>query len=306
MSYVVDDIGAVVAKCSFKLLEKLQLVDPLITAIHYKYGHYTDIQNELLLESKERLNRYPLVALFEDFAIDRGEEGLDGISNLKIIILHSSQAAVTRGWREENVFRKILYPIYEEFKRQLFLSGIFNVYSADQIKHRQINRPHWGDPGLYKNKDYIFTDVLDGIEMSNLSLESYFETLCIPKTPELGPELVTNGGFNSDANGWILGAGWVYFEGEVKHVSGVQELNQILILTDGMKLRASFNITGDIGFVTAELDRGTAVVFNAGVGDVTFDGKWIGSDSHNGYVIRFKPSNNFNGSIDNVSIKEIL
>lgn len=177
--YVVDVIRDVVANCSAKLLPTLQGIDSLITSIHYKYGHYTDIQAELLQESKNRLNRYPLVALFEDHAISHSKEGLTGVANLKIIILYLSRPDRTRQWREDNVFRPILYPIYNEFLRQLFLSGKFNVYSQDQIKHVQINRPHWGDPALYRNDAYLFTDVLDGIELSNLSLEIYAGSDCV-------------------------------------------------------------------------------------------------------------------------------
>jgi hypothetical protein len=60
--------------------------------------------------------------------------------------------------------------------RQLKLCGEFNIYDETQIKHDQINRPHWGDPALYKNDGYLFPDVLDGIELANLQLETFLQT----------------------------------------------------------------------------------------------------------------------------------
>ena len=174
--YIVDVIGDVVAAVSAKLLTQLQTVDPLITGVHYEYGHYTDIKERLIQYGKTaKQDRYPLVCLFEDHRIRHSKEGLTGVMDLKILILHSSKNTVTREWREANVFRPILYPIYFEFLNQLKLSGNFNIYDASKIQHDQINRPHWGDPALYKNEKYLFDDVLDGIELSNLSLETYLD-----------------------------------------------------------------------------------------------------------------------------------
>lgn len=174
--YVKDIIGDIVAKVSAKLLTKLKAVDPLITGVHYEYGHYTDIQERLIAKSEstsQRTARFPLIAVFEDDRINHKREGIFGVAGMKMIILAQTSDKITRVQREERVFKPILYPIYEEFLNQLWLSGKFMVYSPDQIEHTQINRPHWGDPGIYKNEGYLFTDVLDGIELSNLQLPIY-------------------------------------------------------------------------------------------------------------------------------------
>lgn len=178
MTYLVDIMENVVSKVSAKLLTQLQTVDPLISGVHFEYGHYTDIRERLTTKSQsaEVVNRYPLIALFEDFRIRKGKAGLEGVTNLKMIILYPSKADVTRKQRETNVFRPILYPIYERLLIEIKNNGNFNVY--DQIKHDQINRPHWGDPALYSNDSYLFGDVLDGIEIDNLELETFLENLC--------------------------------------------------------------------------------------------------------------------------------
>lgn len=156
------------------LLDTLKAVDPLITDIHYDYGHYTDIRTKLTEKGKtDKQGRYPLICLFEDYRVEHGTEGLTGIANLKLIILHISKNTIDRQTRETNVFRPILYPIYFEFLRQLKASGKFQIYDETKIQHTQINRPHWGDPGLYKNDSYLFGDVLDGIEITDLQLLTY-------------------------------------------------------------------------------------------------------------------------------------
>lgn len=172
---IVAALGPVVQKASGKtLLEDLQAADPLITGIHYDYGHYTDIRTKLVGKGKtDKQGKYPLICLFEDHKIGHSKEGLTGITNLKLIILFSSKPDIDRQTREANVFRPILYPIYFEFLRQLKISGHFNIYDETKIQHDQINRPHWGNPALYKNDGYLFTDVLDGIEITNLQLETY-------------------------------------------------------------------------------------------------------------------------------------
>jgi hypothetical protein len=178
--YIVDLFAAIVAATSTALLTQLQAVDPLITGIRYEYGHYNDIRERIIAYGKTGdKSVYPLIALFEDFKISHKEPGLTGIAHLKLIIVHLSKKGVTRVQRETNVFRPILYPIYNEFLNQLKLSGKFMVYPAGEVPHEQINRPHWGDPELYKggtattHGGYIFNDILDGIEISNLDLKTY-------------------------------------------------------------------------------------------------------------------------------------
>lgn len=182
--YLVDvfrDIVAATAAAIQKqtgnsLLDDLKAVDPLITGIHYDYGHYTDMRTKLTGKGKtDKQGKYPLICLFEDYSVDHGKEGLTGITDLKLIILFSSKKDIDRQTRETSVFRPVLYPIYLEFLNQLKVSGKFQIYDVTKIQHRQINRPHWGDPGIYGNESYIFTDVLDGIEISDLQLETYLD-----------------------------------------------------------------------------------------------------------------------------------
>lgn len=177
---IVEAIGDVVAKVSSKLLTDIQKVDEMITGVHYLYGHFFDIRSRLIEKGKgdeeNKRSRFPLIALFEDFKINHNREGLTGIGDLKILILFTSKADKTREQREVEVFQKVLYPIYYEFLRQLKLSGKFQIYDETRIQHDQINRPHWGDPSIYANDSYLLGEVVDGIELTNMRLETYLST----------------------------------------------------------------------------------------------------------------------------------
>lgn len=180
---LVDLVGRAVAKTSAKVLPLLPVLDPLITAVHYEYGHYNDVRERLIQKGKVNPDqKYPLVVLFEDFRIVNRVPGLTGVADIKIIILHTSKKDWTRQQREDRVFLPILVPIYNEFLRQLRYSGYFMQYGP--FRHTRIDRPHWGDPGIYGNKGYLFDDVLDGIELSDLQLQVYMAE-CIVDPPGL-------------------------------------------------------------------------------------------------------------------------
>lgn len=175
--YIVDVIGEVVAKTSTKLLTQLQLVDPLITGIHYEYGHITDIRERITEKMKTTTNSVdisPMIILIEDFKVIKGRQvGITGITDMKIIILHYSKKDITRVQREVSVFRPVLWPIYNEILNQLRLDGRFSIYDVTKIQHDMIARPHWGDPGLYGNDAYLLDGIFDGIELSNLQLTTF-------------------------------------------------------------------------------------------------------------------------------------
>lgn len=122
---------------------------------------------------------------------------------------------------------------------------------------------------------------------------------------QLGPELVRNGGFVTTYEPWEFGAGWAYDVNKMTFTptGSIDVLRQLYDtpVDQGTYLKVSFDITGTIGFVTAIVGSSGHATFNAGSGSVSFSGVW-----DNGYLIEFIPSANFNGSIDNVSVKEIL
>lgn len=78
--FIVDVIRDIVAATSAVLLAQLQTVDPLITAVHFKYGHINDIRERITTEMNQGINFCPFVCLIEDYRLKKGEEGLTGIT----------------------------------------------------------------------------------------------------------------------------------------------------------------------------------------------------------------------------------
>lgn len=122
----------------------------------------------------------------------------------------------------------------------------------------------------------------------------------------VGAEQITNGSFTGNATGWTLGAGWAYGSNMVSFTAGaVTELKQNIgmIAISIPRCRVSFNVGGTTGFVVVSLGRdGTNQVYDAGSGVVTFDGICA---SAVGDRIIFTPSPDFNGSVDDVSLKPL-
>lgn len=122
---------------------------------------------------------------------------------------------------------------------------------------------------------------------------------------ELGEELISNSGFEIDASGWFLGAGWSYIAGQVSFTPGaVTELKQTTVGAFAVpSCRVVIRIGGTTGFVVVSLGReGTNKVYDAGVDIVTFDGV---AQSALGEKVILTPSPDFNGKIDYISMKEI-
>lgn len=158
--YVVDIFRDIVEKVSEAVAPNID-----VESVQYLVGHYVEIKDRLLSQSKSKLDSFPLIALFQDFVETRGGEYY-ATANLQIMILHNTSKIDYVEDRYEKVFKPILYPIYEELLKQISKKAV--VYGPNKIQHDKIDRPHWGNPKMYGNEGYIFDFVLDGIELRNL------------------------------------------------------------------------------------------------------------------------------------------
>lgn len=174
--YIVDVIRDIVSKVNTKVLAQLQTVDSMIEGINYQYGHYNDVRQQNIQKGKtltEKSKRYPLFWVLEDFTIKKGKVGLLGVAQPRILIAHQSKKEYTRVQREISVIRPVLYVIYDEFLKQLKASGKFMIYDVTVIKHDMTVRHHMGIDPKYDPSGYFLDDVLDGIEITNLELQTY-------------------------------------------------------------------------------------------------------------------------------------
>lgn len=153
-------------KQSTTLLNFIKKTEPKATDIHFDYGHYPDVQENLVQLAKAKPDgRFPLIVVFEDFKISHNRAGMTGLARFTMIILTLSKPEYKREQRKEKTFDTILRPIYDSFLKQLKRSGKFLIYDETKIVFDSVDRPHWGDPKLYKNASYLLGSCLDGIEM---------------------------------------------------------------------------------------------------------------------------------------------
>lgn len=184
MNYIVDDIGQAVANMrpidsnyphgltdylsSVNTKEENQQLMPF-----YMYGHRLEIANRLLEQDKDKVykyRKYPLIAL----RLDIDEHKADGVIayNLNLAILTYTDKNWNAEQRYTNIFKPILYPLYDRFMAELRNSGLF-MWDGEQSfpEHHKIDRPFWGIAQSEGNTKYIFNDPLDAIEITDLKLK---------------------------------------------------------------------------------------------------------------------------------------
>ncbi len=163
--YVVDEIASVVQAVDAALFTSLG------KHIQYMHGHPLEIVN--LLKAKDeskslKEKKYPLIALFQDFRENRDDYKTFGTVSLSLIIANSTESNHTAVDRYIKNFKPILYPIYNEFLKQL--SNHTQFVHKPVFKHTKIDRVYWGKTGLYGVEGNIFQDHLDCIELQNLEI----------------------------------------------------------------------------------------------------------------------------------------
>ena len=122
-----------------------------------------------------------------------------------------------------------------------------------------------------------------------------------------GSELVANGAFASDLSSWTdSGTSWSWSSGTALHAAGsVSTLTQNLTITSGSTYQVAFSISGrTAGTVAIALGSVSLVSTNA---TTTFTASSTRSlvAAENGLVaFVITPSSDFDGKVDNVSVKE--
>jgi hypothetical protein len=191
MPVVTDDIGTVISRMrpigisyGTGMVEYMaRIANPAVTFDHtfdytfqnanmllmpfYMYGHPLEIANRLLDKDKDRVykyQKYPLIALKMDFE-EPIKNGVKSLS-LNLAILNFTDKKWNAEERMANIFKPVLYPIYERFMTELQNSGLFFwPGNQDYPEHTKIDRPYWGTANQQGNVKNIFNDPIDAIEI---------------------------------------------------------------------------------------------------------------------------------------------
>jgi hypothetical protein len=119
----------------------------------------------------------------------------------------------------------------------------------------------------------------------------------------VGPEMVTNGNFDSDT-GWTKGTNWSIASGVATKVSPTTaDLSQSQTLVTGATYRVTYTITRTAGTLNVKLAGGTAVLGAARTAAGTYTDDLVATAGNN--LLAFQGGNTFAGSVDVVSMKRI-
>ncbi|HNI73165.1 MAG TPA: hypothetical protein PLX65_06510, partial [Accumulibacter sp.] len=130
----------------------------------------------------------------------------------------------------------------------------------------------------------------------------------VNSTATLGTELVANGGFDSNLSSWTdSGASWSWSAGTALHTAGsISNLSQNVTVVNGSTYQVEVTVTGrTVGSIAVALgsvsvvNTGVSTAFTASLSRTVVAGE-TGSVS-----LSIVPTIDFNGSIDNVSIKAV-
>lgn len=170
---VVELMGKVVDKVSARLTPRFQAMDANITGVHYLHGHPREIIETLIQRDNSNnfmFKKYPLVALFQDFAEEDNESDKTIEARLHMVICRATLPDYKAEERYEKNFKPFLYPIYEELKKELMSNP--NVLGYAPLKLTKYDRLYWGRQIAYAGGDMNrFQDYLDAIEIINLTIK---------------------------------------------------------------------------------------------------------------------------------------
>lgn len=164
---IVEIIGEVVTK-----------VAVTIPGVRFEYGHPSDIATTLALYSgtaEFRTQKFPLIGLFLDFPQSKGRQvDVHTTPRLNLFIAVNTEHTYTPAQRTEFSFKPVLYPIRDEFFKQLGKHSLIKKPEGNQFVYEQIDRYQWGKGGLtyYENgKENAFKDFIDAMEIIGLELD---------------------------------------------------------------------------------------------------------------------------------------
>jgi len=160
----------------------------------------------------------------------------------------------------------------------------------------------------------IYKDALTVEEVSNIFNNSMYRDVQLDKEEQLGPELVVNGGFDSEAT-WEKQASWTILNGRAYYddVNNLQYIRQnTMTWKVSTRYRISFDIISETNtfFYFLNYVGGTPIIVGAlyTTGSYSFlvDTPASFTGGTNGLSIYGQTASSTPGYIDNVSIKEVL
>ena len=141
---------------------------------NYLYGHFRDIVDILTERDQSgtyKFTKYPLICLIQDFTEEMGNSRNQYTVSPTVLIVTDTEMTYHSSDRYTNIFKPILYPIYEYLLEAMNRSSHLWHYPQDEIPHKKTDRVYWGKLGLYGSGGTVFNDRIDAIELKFENLE---------------------------------------------------------------------------------------------------------------------------------------
>jgi hypothetical protein len=134
---------------------------------YYDHGHPVSILNKLSIKDGSKVlkfRKYPLIILVQDIQENYVNNlGVYYTVSPRIVIMDKSDKNYTEQERYENVFKPVLYPIWE-----LLIEEIqdYKYFKFDgYVEYQKFDRVYWGTSTIFGNEGTILNDFVDGIEL---------------------------------------------------------------------------------------------------------------------------------------------
>lgn len=166
--YIVDIMRDLVTAVSAELTPKLQLMDSLLQAVNYQYGHPAEILETLKQRDESqslRYRKYPLVALFTDIEETKGVKGVYSNADITLMVVHHTRPDYKADERLEKSFKPVIHPIVDALLKGIANSPYFLDGDPDLIERIETDRFYLGRQGAAGGEANLANDYLDGTEL---------------------------------------------------------------------------------------------------------------------------------------------
>jgi hypothetical protein len=163
--YFPDLMRSVVDRVS----EKFENLDEDPFLVLFDYGIMSQVgRDRMKRDDKDS----PFIWLVMNFDEDMGKTGQGyEIPDVNILICANTDNTWSMEERDENNFKPILLPIYEELMLQIRREKKFGMPGEAKTRHKRIIRPYWGGGDVNgADTGNLFKQKVDAIQIRNLKL----------------------------------------------------------------------------------------------------------------------------------------
>ena len=147
----------------------VQSISTVNHPIYFFYGYWPEIVQDIMAKGRSRTLEkqcYPAIMLNANFSRKKNEYDRTQI-NPTFHIIAQTDANYSANDRIENIYKPIIYPIYDKFLKQIHDSRKFFVSSVIEREEQDLYYLRGGDKSQNKINDYV--DALE-VKFPNLQL----------------------------------------------------------------------------------------------------------------------------------------